>query len=136
MLNHKKFSVSLNLKEHCLPDKQPEYVIRLDGMPVEKISHCDIGPHCLEIEFLNKGQNDTVVNKNNVIVHDLAVEILQLIVNDTDITHVAKSTAVYTTDTGIEKTYGYMHKNGIIKIDFACPPFYHLRNLQVLHDLS
>jgi hypothetical protein len=136
MLNPKKFLVSLNLKEHSLPDKRPEYVIRLDGMPVEKISQCDIGPHCLEIEFLNKGQNDTMVNENNVIVHDLAVEILQLVVDNTDITHSAKNTAVYTTNAGIEKTYGYMHKNGIIKIDFACPPFYHLRNLQVLHDPS
>jgi hypothetical protein len=136
MLNPKRFSISLNLKEHSLPDKQPEYVIRLDGVPVGKISHCDIGPHCLEIEFLNKGQNDTVVNEKNVIVHDLAVEILQLIVDNTDITHVAKKTAVYTTDAGIENTYGYMHKKGIIKIDFVCPPFYHLRNLQVLHDPS
>jgi hypothetical protein len=136
MLNPKKFSVSLNLKEHSLPDKLPEYLIRLDGMPVEKNSQCGIGPHCLEIEFLNKDKNDTVVDENNVIIHDLAIEILQLIIDNIDITHDAKKTAVYTTDSGIEKTYGFMHKNGIIKIEFICPPFYYLRNLQVLRDLS
>lgn len=132
MPNTKKFSILFKIKEHCLPNKNPKYRLWLDGTLTDFITECSFGPHQISIELLNKEPNDTIIGPDGTVLQDLALELLELVVDGIDISHHVKHHAIYSTADGFEKTYGYMHKNGIITFDFTCPVFYYLRNLQTV----
>ena len=135
MPNRKKFLVSLQIKEHRLSNKTPEYSVYFDGKPVDnKAISCDIGTHTLSVCLHNKDPNDTVV-ENGKITQDLAVEIEKIMIDEVDVTHLAKEKAIYKTNDGVENTYGYLHKNGTFTVTLECPPFYFLRNLQVIKNI-
>jgi len=133
MLKQKKFLSSLQIKTSSLPDKIPLYVIKNNNKVCGVNFEAKFGINRLEIEFLNKGVNDTMVNESGEIVADLTVEIQNLIVDEVDLTTQLKTNGVYVTNDGdIENTYGFLHKNGKFTFEFICPPFLFLRNLEFL----
>lgn len=133
----------LQLKLHSLPDKNPNFLVFVDDRAIENIEFeknvvsikqkISIGNHNFKISFLNKGNNDTIVDENNNILHDLAIEILSVKVDDFDITHEAKSLCIYkTSQLENDKTYGYMYTNGTIVFDFINPVFLFKRNIHLI----
>lgn len=133
----------LQLKLHSLPDKHPNFLIFLNDLEIKDIDfkksivnieqQIPIGNHKVKISLLNKNDNDTIVDNNNRILHDLAIEILSVKIDDFDITHEVKSLCVYRTkQSENDKTYGYMYTNGIIIIDFINPAFLFKRNINLI----
>lgn len=133
----------LQLKLHSLPDKRPNFLIFLNDIEIKdtdfKKSILDIeqkipiGNHKVKISLLNKNDNDTIVDDNNRILHDLAIEILSVKIDDFDITHEVKSSCIYKTkQSENDKTYGYMYTNGTIIIDFINPAFLFKRNTYLI----
>jgi hypothetical protein len=133
----------LQLKLHSLPNKCPNFLIFLNEVEIKDIDfkksiidiekQISIGKHNVKISLLNKNDNDTIVDDSNCILHDLAIEILSVKINDVDITHEVKSSCVYKTKRSEnDKTYGYMYANGIIIIDFINPAFLFKRNINLI----
>jgi len=145
-LNQKKFLTSLQIKLHKLSDKSPEFVVTLNGdtqVAVEQsndittfVMYSLFGNNQLVINFLNKDCNDTVVDANGNITNDLAVEFKTITIENVDITHEIKNISCYVPygETQPQSTYGYMHKNGQLTVDYQCPIFYFLRNCNLLVD--
>jgi hypothetical protein len=132
----KKFTACLNIKTSSLPDKDPLYIIKNNGRVCNDQFDADFGDNQLEIEFLNKMPTDSQVDENGNIIADLNVEVQGLIVDGVDLTVQFKNNCVYViNDGGIEKTYGFLHKNGKVTFEFVCPPFLYLRNLALVTDL-
>jgi hypothetical protein len=91
------------------------------------------GDNQLTVDFLNKQPNDTLLDSNNKITHDLAVELIDFQVDAIDATSNIMQHLVYTThDQENVSTYGYMHRNGRITLNFQCPIFYFLRNMALV----
>lgn len=133
----------LRLKLHSLPNKDPNFLIFLNDTEIKDIKvensvatieqKISIGTHHFKISLLNKNNNDTVVDDNNNILHDLAIEILTVELGDVDITHEIKSLCVYkTAQSENDKTYGYMYTNGTIIFDFINPAFLFKRNIHLI----
>ena len=143
--NQKKFLVHLHVKQHCLTNKRPKFLVKLNN--IIQLDHelknnnelfftlyANFGGNNLSIEFLNKNSNDTVINNDHSIKEDLALEIIELDIGNINFTDIIKQHNIYRCEDGaIEQTYGYMHKNGIINFNFDCPPFYALRNLTLIN---
>lgn len=134
----KKSSLSLKIEVKCLTDKSPAFCVKLnqvelanknnqfDGSPV-------LGPNTLEVTFSNKVDTDTKIDSEGNIFEDLAVIIDSLLVDKVDVSGDCKQYGIYTTqDQTTERTYGFMHKNGVFRYKFVCPIFYHLRNRNLI----
>lgn len=129
----KKFTACLDIKTISLPNKIPLYVIKNNGKVCGDRFDAEFGDNRLEIEFLNKMPNDSHVDENGNIIADLTVEIQGLTVDGVDLTMQFKNNCVYVINDGsIEKTYGFLHKNGKVTFEFVCPPFLFLRNLALV----
>jgi len=145
-------SLELTLKLHSLPNKKPEFLITIDNEEIKNynamncIAYSDdrnlctikqeldsIGPHNFAIVFSNKINTDTLVDENNNVVGDLAIEIDSVKIDDVDITHEAKSRGIYkNTGSHNDETYGYMYTNGTFTLDFITPIFLYKRNLNLI----
>jgi len=134
----KKSSLSLKIKVKCLSDKSPSFYVQLnqveltdnnnqfDGSPV-------LGQNTLEVTFLNKVDTDTKIDSEGNILEDLAINIDSLLVDEVDVSGDCKQYGIYTTqDHAVERTYGFMHKNGVFCYKFVYPIFYHLRNRDLI----
>jgi hypothetical protein len=134
----KKSSLSLKIKVKCLTDKSPDFCVQLnqveladennqfDGSPV-------LGQNTLQVTFLNKVDTDTKIDSEGNILEDLAVIIDSLLVDEVDVSSDCKQYGIYTTqDQAVERTYGFMHKNGVFCYKFVYPIFYHLRNRDLI----
>jgi|694.fasta_scaffold87851_4 hypothetical protein len=132
----KKFTVSLQIKEHATLAKTPSYRVYFNNtlQCINDTFTCDLGHHTIKIQLLNKTDVDTEVDHQGKVLQDLAIELISLKIDQFDITHNSKECAVYVDDKGttIENTYGYMHKNGTLTISFTCPAFYYTRNLNLI----
>jgi hypothetical protein len=122
-----------------MPDKTPMYQVYFNDLLQTdwNLLTCTIGQHNIKIKLLNKNSStDTMVDDQGKVIHDLAIELSCLKINQFDITHNAKEHAVYIDEQGITvgNTYGYMYKNGTLNISFTCPAFYHTRNLNLIKE--
>lgn len=132
-MTQKKFTACLNIETSSLPDKTPLYVIKNNNKVCGVNFEADFGSNQLEIEFLNKEPEDTEINEHGTIVADLNVQIQNLTVDNIDLTTQFKNNCIYVTHDGtVEKTYGFLHKNGKVTFDYVCPPFLFSRNLALL----
>lgn len=137
--NPKKFSVCLLIKTQSLPDKHPEFIVTLNGtaehpsgqqqdIVVFDMLAC-LGDNLLTIDLTNKNSNDTVVDDQGKIVGDLNIQLVKFSIEGFDATDKIKQQVKYLTCDGqFENTYGFMHKNGQLIIEFQCPLFYFLRD--------
>lgn len=142
-LNSKKFSVYLLIKTQSLPSKRPEFSVSLNNVIQSPVADQDtgitfdmsavFGNNILTVDLFNKDSSDTVVNEGGQIVADLNLEIIRLKVEDIDVTDQLKQRLTYfTCDNEYVDTYGFMHKNGQLTIEFQCPIFYFLRNIALI----
>jgi hypothetical protein len=142
--NLKKYSIFLSLNLQASYDKIPEIEVLLDNITCSPVAVNNnivdfkivttIGEHSLSIKLLNKKPTDTVLDSNGAIIQDLNVQLLTLKIDELNITDYAKNKNTYITDEGnIEKTYGFMHRNGVMRFSFSCPAFYFLRNLALIN---
>ena len=126
-----------------MPHKSPDYQVMLnDVVQTVTLAHDSVhvfnmtalfGDNQLTVDFLNKQPNDTLLDSNNKITHDLAVELIGFQVDTIDATSCIMQHLVYTThDQENVSTYGYMHRNGRITLNFQCPIFYFLRNMALV----
>lgn len=139
----KKFLVLLHIKTIKLPNKQPVFTVMLnnqlqlasnasDDLVVYKM-FTGIGDSCMRIKLLNKATTDTKVDNNNNIIEDLAIQVVKFSVEDIDQTSYFYDHVIYNTPNGSGgKTYGFMHTNGELVIDFVCPTFYNIRNIRLI----
>lgn len=129
-MTQKKFSTSVNIEQKSLPDKQPLFDIRHNGKICQSRFDAELGINRLEITLKNKNPNDTKVDLDGKILADLALQITGLVSDGHDLTSHFQTHCVYVTEGGvIEKTYGFLHKNGTVSFEWTCPPFLYLRNL-------
>lgn len=140
----KTFVAHLHIKQHCLQNKKPNFVVAVNGIVQNntEITNIDLiifkmllnfGPNTVSISLLNKDLNDTIIDANGKIIQDLAIQIDKFEVDDFNLSSYTKNSALYTTDDGgVEKTYGFMHKNGQLTINIICPTFYSVRNAAVI----
>ena len=137
--NLKKFSTYLLVKTQELPDKQPKFVVTLNGVEQEPYGKEDdcvtfnmlsiFGNNRLTIDFLNKKADDTKIDDNGNIINDLNLELYKFSVEDHNLTDKIKQQVKYfTCDNQFEETFGFMHKNGQLIVEFQCPLFYFLRD--------
>jgi len=145
--NPKKFSACLWLKIQQLPNKRPDFLVMLnntkqsattanDDMMMFELT-ADFGDNVLTVDLCNKDSMDTWVNDQGQITHDLAVQMQKLTVDNLDITDQIKQHMTYLTcDSELANTYGYMHKNGRLTMQFQCPVFYYLRNSALVEQTS
>jgi len=136
MLNQKKFSSFLQIKTHCLPEKDPDFTVIVNGTSIPRTWLAgdiyqfdfllDFGPNTIAITLSNKDINDTLVT-NDVITHDLAISILSLITGDIDLSHEIKANS-YWKNSDLSNTYGFIGHNGTLIFEFICPVFLYLRN--------
>ena len=126
-----------------MPHKSPDYQVMLNDVVQTVCSTQDslhvfnmsalFGDNQLTIDFLNKQPNDTLLDSNHQITHDLAVELINFQVDTIDATSNIMQHLVYIThDQENASTHGYMHKNGRITYNFQCPIFYFLRNIALV----
>ena len=123
---------------------QPEilFEISIDDQ-VQVSSHADAQEHRLDHEFADsdipqtkvlklvmsgKNETHTIVDDNNQIVSDSAVEIQKIILDDIDVTdELCKGLKCYqhnnngSTDTIMDEFYGYMGQNGTVTWSFELP---------------
>lgn len=139
----KKFSTYLSIKTQSLPNKLPDFSVSLNNLNQLPTHNQDnivtfdmsavFGNNVITIDFFNKHNSDTIVNASGQIVADLNLEIIELKIQDTDVTHQLKQRLTYVTcDQEYANTYGFMHKNGKLTIEFQCPIFYFLRNIALI----
>lgn len=135
----KKFSVCLLIKTQSLPDKRPEFIVTLNGAAEHPSGQqqdivvfdmlASLGNNRLTIDLTNKNSNDTVVDSQGKIVGDLNIQLIKFSIEGFDATDKIKQQVKYLTYDGqFENTYGFMHKNGQLIIEFQCPLFYFLRD--------
>ena len=128
-MTQKKFKASLIIETQALPDKTPLYTITNNGKSCEAAFEAEFGLNRLQIQLHNKESNDTQVDWQGRIVTDLNVQIQKFVIDNVDLSDHFKNSCLYiTTDDQVEKTYGFMHKNGTITFDYICPPFLFVRN--------
>jgi hypothetical protein len=134
----KKSSLSLKIKVKCLADKSPNFCVQLNQVELtDKNNQFDGGPvigqNTLQVTFLNKVDTDTKIDSDGNILEDLAVIIDSLLVDEVDVSSDCKQYGIYTTqDQTVERTHGFMHKNGVFYYKFVYPIFYHLRNRNLI----
>ena len=129
------------LKLHSTSTKKPKFKILIDDTEqvyLEEDNHAivntslTLGNHILKIKFLNKLPEDTVVDENGKIIEDLAIELLELSIDNIDVTHIIKEQGIYYVNNNIEKTYGFMYTNGLFEFKFQTPGFLFLRNINLI----
>jgi hypothetical protein len=139
----KKSSIYLSLNIQHTPSKNPAFVVRLNGVDQNSTNTQDqtyeysmngiFGPNLLTIEFTNKQPSDTQTDMHGNIIHDLTVELNQLLVDQFDVTTIMKQRGTYITCDGKqEHTNGFMHKNGVLTLNFICPGFYFLKKIKFI----
>lgn len=141
--NPKKFSASLQLKLQKFKDKSPTFQVKVNQQAVpgtvdqNTVSFdflLDLGVNSISVELFNKHEFDTLV-QDEKIVEDLAVVVDCFCVDEVDLTHQFKECGVLHTNKGTqEKVYGYIYCNGRLMFDMTCPPFYFIRNYNLIKD--
>lgn len=140
---YQKSMISLVLSQQKTPDKDPDILVRLDQRPEPLTSShgtelrfdmsASVGQHVLSIMLSNKESSDTVCDANGNIVQDLNLQLKGFFIDEIDFTDYAKLNIKYITEQGIvERTYGFMHRNGVMTLEFSCPGFYFLRNTALI----
>ena len=131
----------LKLKLHCKKNKIPKFAITINGILQNYIEENNyiivttslcLGNHLLNVKFINKTPEDTVVDANGKIVEDLAIEITECYIDDIDFSHNIKEYGKYYVNKKIEKTYGFLFANGIFEYEFQRPGFLFLRNINLI----
>lgn len=135
-MNTKNYQIEISIKLHSSKGKTPEGYMQLNEQTVDLSESirawAKFGHNQLSITLLNKSANDTVVDDNHQLIEDLAVEVTAVLVEKIDITDIFKEQCRLVCGTEQEQTYGYIHKNGVLKFDFVCPIFYYVRNVDIL----
>ena len=137
--NPKKFSTCLLINIQKLTNKYPEFIVTLNNVTQESAGcqdgtvtfdmQANFGNNLLTIDLLNKEPTDTVVDSEGKILNDLNLNLFKFSVDGFDATDKIKQQVKYLTcDNQFENTYGFMHKNGRMTIEFQCPLFYFLRD--------
>jgi hypothetical protein len=136
MSYHKSFSSILKIKTHSLPNKDPEFTVTVNGISMPLLwpdkNECQVdflsalGPNTIAIKFLNKDPFDAVV-EDGKIIHNLALEILSLTVDNISLDHQIKQNS-YWADIDQPNTYGFITSNSTLVFEFICPVFLYLRN--------
>lgn len=142
MKKEKKFLLSIIIKLHCLPTKTPEFTLCVNHQELECVSNNNnmltynvftpLGNNHLSINFKNRSENDTIIDHQGCILHDHAIELYQVSVDDTDCTHLFKKMFVVNSVASTVNHYGYLNVSGIGTVDFVNPPFYWERNLNLI----
>ena len=123
----KKCLVLLQLKEHCLVNKLPEYLVRLNGESIYSSANhlyelnCNFGPNEIQIELRNKDDFDTTV-VNGEVTHDLAIEVISIISDKIDLTYQLKPYAKINGEIkNVEiKNSFYIGKNSTLSFPIIC----------------
>lgn len=125
----KKLSISLELTSNSF--KTPDYCLLLNGNPVDvQPSIADVSDRVrlaryslefvdftgLEIRLTNKSDSDTIM-KDGKIVEDLNLAIKELVIDGLPFTDKLDKCFDYLDSDGQQhQTYGFMHRNGSMKM--------------------
>lgn len=132
-MTQKKFTALVSIEKKSLPDKEPLFLISNNGKICQSEFEAEFGLNRLEITLQNKNPDDTKIDKNGNIFADLNIHIKGFTVDGFDLTNHFQNQCVYVTEDGkIEKTHGFLHKNGTVNFEFVCPPFLFIRNLSLI----